>query len=432
MSVPWGVVVSVGTAVVSGRRADRIGIRVAQWLEKMGVEVHARHVVPDDEERIGTAVAAALGASPHVVVVCGGLGASADDRSREGIARAVGTPLEVDTSAAALLERRYRERGREMPDGALRQACCPAGAQLLPNALGTAPGVLVDRGRTLLFAVPGVQREMEEMLERSVAPLLRQRLLGASSFRSTVLHVAGLPEMEVDRIVAEALGPESGARVTLLPSHGEIDVLVALRAESDDEADEALARVVADVEVPLGDHVYGRDETSLVGVLRDELVRREWTLAVGESLTGGLIAKTIVDLPGATSFFAGSLVPYIDSRKPDVLAIPEADVEQYGAVSAAVARGMAEGARTRLRADVGLAAAGIAGPSGGSQERPIGLTYVALAWPGRTVVRRFVFSGDRKAIRTLATVASLDQARRALLGLPLLGEDAQDPGDAGA
>jgi len=214
--------------------------------------------------------------------------------------------------------------------------------------------------------------------------------------------------------------------VALLSAHGEVDVLLSVRGDTEEDADERLGRVVAAVEAPIGDHVYGRDGQTLAGVVRDELLRRGWRLGVGESFTGGLLAKTIVDLPGASEFFAGAIVPYSDSRKPELLGVPPFALDRYGAVSAEVVLKMAEGVRDRLRVEVALAAAGIGGPSGGSQERPVGLTYLSLAWPGRTIVRRFVFSGDRSAIRTLATVAALDQARRALLGLPFLGEDAHE------
>jgi len=303
-------VLAVGDELVTGRRADGNGVRIGRWLEGLGCRVLARCLVPDDPALIAAALKTALDGGAEVVAVAGGLGPSVDDVTRDGIAAGLGLPLELNPGLLKAVEARYRDFGREMAESAGRQALLPQGAEPIANPMGTAPGFFVDLGRVVVAALPGVPREMEAMLDREVLPRLRARLAGAAVLRTTVLRVAGLPEAEVDRRVRSA-GIEPGtAQVTLLPRYGEVEVLVTLRAENDEEADEALPRALRELERRLGDHVYGRDADTLVGAVRDLLTPRGWTLAVAETITGGLLAKNIVDLPGAGRFFVGSLLAH--------------------------------------------------------------------------------------------------------------------------
>ncbi len=427
MRIPEAVIVAVGDELVTGRRLETNGTRIGRWLDSCGCVVRARCIVPDREAYIEDTVRAALASNAELVLVVGGLGPTEDDRTREGVAQALDTELELDAPLLEVIEARYRERGKDVPENAPRQAQRPIGSEAVPNPIGTAPGFIVDRGRMLLVALPGVPREMDQMMQRTVLPLLRARLAGAYVMRARVLHVAGLPEAEVDRRIRGRAG-ESGAQVTLLESHGEVEVLVTVRAESDDEADERLARALAAIEAPLGETIYGRDAETLVGIVRDQLARRGWTLGAAESFTGGLVGKRVVDLPGSSGFFVGSVVAYSDERKTALLGVAPDVLESAGPVSAAVTLAMAEGVRRQLGCDVGVAATGIAGPGGGTVDKPVGLAYLAVAWPGRSVVRRHVFAGDRALIRSFAATTALDQVRRALGGLPLLGE----PAEAGA
>lgn len=428
MRLPEAILFAVGDELVTGRRVDRNGVRLAAWLEAKGYAIRGRMILPDREPVIAQAIRDALATDVDLVVVSGGMGPTLDDRTREGLAEGLGVALQRNDAAWQMIEARYRERGLEIPPHAARQAYQPEGAELLANPVGTAPGLFIDRGRQVVVALPGVTRELEQMLERSVQPRLGPQLASALVLRTGTLHVAGLEESDVDRRIRGALGEgEDGFRVTLLPAHGEVEVLVRARSENEEEAEEALRRALAALEARLGDYVYGRDDETLVGAVRRGLERRGWTLGVVESITGGLVAKTIVDQPGSGEFFVGALVPYADECKPGLLDVDAAVLERHGVVSAECARLMAEAAREQLGSDVGLATTGIAGPAGGSQERPVGLTYLAVSWPDRTIVRRHVLHGDRNAIRTQAAVLALDQVRRSLGGLPPLGDPAEAP-----
>lgn len=218
----------------------------------------------------------------------------------------------------------------------------------------------------------------------------------------------------------------------LPPQEVSLEVLLEKYAKGGERTIEAVrrrvARALAAIEAPLGETIYGRDAETLVGVVRDQLARRGWTLGAAESFTGGLVGKRVVDLPGSSGFFVGSVVAYSDERKIALLDVAPEALESAGPVSAAVTLAMAEGVRRQLGCDVGIAATGIAGPGGGTVDKPVGLAYLAVAWPGRSLVRRHVFAGDRALIRSFAATTSLDQVRRALGGLPLLGE----PAEAGA
>ena len=428
MRTPLAFVLAVGDELVTGRRADGNGVRIGRWLEGLGCRVLARCLVPDDPALIAAALKTALDGGAEVVAVAGGLGPSVDDVTRDGIAAGLGLPLELNPGLLKAVEARYRDFGREMAESAGRQALLPQGAEPIANPMGTAPGFFVDLGRVVVAALPGVPREMEAMLDREVLPRLRARLAGAAVLRTTVLRVAGLPEAEVDRRVRSA-GIEPGtAQVTLLPRYGEVEVLVTLRAENDEEADEALPRALRELERQLGDHVYGRDADTLVGAVRDLLAPRRWTLAVAETITGGLLAKNIVDLPGAGRFFVGSLVPYADALKPLILGVPPDLLDRCGPVSAEAARAMAHGVRARLGADVALATTGIAGPAGGTADKPVGLAYIAVVFGDQTLVRRHLFAGDRATVRHMATTMALEQTRRALAGLAPLGDPTDDAG----
>lgn len=430
MRIPEAWIVAVGDDVAAGRHGDAGAARLAAELEALGCELRGRMLVPARAPRVAEAVRTAAGAGVDLVVVVG-LGLAADQPTREGIAEALLRRLAPDAAALAVIEQRYLDRGREVPANAAGLARMPGGAELVPNPVGAVPGFLVDLGRSLVVALPGAVRELEESFARSVRPRLRTRFEGALAVRTAVLRVAGLLEAEVERRVTASGARSDAVRVGLSTEHGEVEVLVTARGESDDEAASRADAAVAALDARLGDFVYGRDDASLVAVLRDALARRGWTLAVAESITGGLLAKRITDLPGAGSFFVGAMVPYSDRRKPEMLDVAPGVFEACGRVSAAAAQTMAEAVRARLSADVALASTGIAGPGGGTTDKPVGLAYIAIAWPDRTIVRRHLFVGDRSAIRHQVAATALDQARRALAGLPPLG-DAPEEGEDGA
>jgi nicotinamide-nucleotide amidase len=422
MKHPQAFLLSVGDELVSGRRSDANGRYLGHVLESLGCEVAARVLLPDDEEQIAGAVASAMAGGPDVVLLSGGLGPTDDDRTRSGVARGLGIELELDEALLERIEHRYRDRGRGVPEGARRQAFRPAESQLVGNLLGAAPGFVLERGRTLIAALPGVPRETRAAFERGVLPLLRNRLSGSWCVRERALHVVGLSESDVSRLVFEVLSETPELRVSMLATAGEVEVRINRLAADAEDCDAELERHVEALRTKLGHHVYGEGDVTLVDVVREALARAGYRLAAAESCTGGMVGKTITDVPGASTWFPGSIVAYDDAIKESLLGVPRNLLESYGAVSPEVAAALAKGARLRLGAEVGLATTGIAGPSGGSTDKPVGLVYLAVATPSDTVVVRQVLNGDREAIRRWSAKLVLDLARRVLTGLPPLGE----------
>lgn len=426
MRVPPAAYIAIGDELASARRPDTNGEALARWLEALGCELRSRTIVPDSIDSISAALKAALAAGSELVVLSGGLGPTHDDVTRAGIAQALERELVTDEAVLRAIESRFRDRGLEVPPETPRLALRPEGSELIPNPVGMAPGFVLRRGGSTIIALPGVPREFETMFERKLLPELRRSLVGALACHSETLHVVGLTESEVDRRVTATL--ETGPRLTVsfLTQRSEVEILVTARAETDVEAERALQRAVSRLEEGLGDLVYGRGDETLVGAVGDLLKQRGWMIAAAESVSGGLLAKRITDLAGSSAFFRGGVAAYQNDLKRDLLGVSGDLLERCGAVSGETAKAMAEGARRRMQAEVAVSTTGIAGPAGGSSDRPIGLVYVGVSWPEGLRVLRFLFSGNRNEIRSAASAAALDEARRALAGLPPFGSPIEE------
>ncbi|UCF68654.1 MAG: CinA family nicotinamide mononucleotide deamidase-related protein [Acidobacteriota bacterium] len=422
MSAPEAVVFVVGDELVDARRNDTVGPALARRLESIGCHVRSRSVLPDNVQAIVSALTQALAAEIDIVLIAGGLGPHEDDRTREAVAQSLGIELELDPKTLHRLEENYRDRGRDVPEGVRRQALRPRDAETLPSPSGTAPGFIVRRQRSLLVALPGAPREADESFTRGVLPLLRRSVAGGQTTATTVLRVAGLLAADVQRALAPVMPNSEAVRVNYLETGGEIELLLSARAQDPDEAQQQLEQVVANFESRLGGHVFARGKQSLTGVLAELLRARAWTLASAESCTGGLIGKRITDLSGASEFYVGGVITYSDEHKVRLLGVAEDTLERCGAVSAEVAASMAQGCRERLRAHVAVSVTGIAGPGGGSADKPVGLVYIGVALPDATRVARHTFGGERDAIRQWSATAALEEVRRALKDMDTLGQ----------
>ncbi len=429
MRRPEAIFLGVGGELVSGRREERNGPWLGAQLGPLGVELTSRVLVEDDEDRIAAAVDAALGSGSDLVVVAGGLGPTVDDRTRQGVAKALGVPLVVHEGLLAALEKRYRDRGLEMPEGARVMALLPEGAEPVPNPKGSASGFVLRHRRALFFGLPGVPAEFRDMVERSVIPRVRRELAGSSVLLAGALRTAGLTELEVARRVGEVLPEDPRLRAGFYALPGEVEVALAARGDDEADARDLLEAAMEKVAAALGDACYGRDETTLVEVLGRLLRERGARLGAAESCTGGLVAKRVTDLAGASEFFAGGVVAYANEEKTRFLGVPEALLDRCGAVSPETALAMARGARERLGVEVSVATTGIAGPGGGTDTKPVGLVYIGVADGREERVTRHVFPGDRGAIRAWATTIALEQVRRLLLGLDPLGEVVEAGGE---
>lgn len=403
---------TIGTELTRGELVDSNSAFLADALTALGFEVAEMLTVDDDDERIVSALVRL--ARIHRIIVCtGGLGPTTDDRTSACVARAMNVPLVRNQEAHRSLISTLQARGRAISPSNEKQVDFPEGATVLSNPCGTAPGFLVDIGKAACFFMPGVPTEMQAMFEREVLPRLPQP-------ETRVLHrrlrTFGLPESEVnDRLqgMEETYGVQLGYRA----SNSEIEVKILTKTRPAEAPEAFSARAEAArlaVLQRLGAAVYAEGTVRLPEALGLLLKEAGWTFGVAESCTGGLVSELMTSVPGASEYFFGGITSYANSVKEGLLAVRRDTLQDVGAVSEEVARQMAEGARRILGVDIALSLTGIAGPGGGSAEKPVGLVYFAIATPDGTVSDRRVFRGDRRQIQMRAALTGLWAVRAAV------------------
>ncbi len=415
-------IVAVGTELLLGQIADTNSAWLGDQLASAGVTSHFHQAVGDNHERIVLAFRTALARSDGIIV-CGGLGPTQDDITREAIAEVMNVELERDQGIVDLIAGFFESRGRSMSANNARQADVPRGATIIEQRTGTAPGLICPVGNKVIYAVPGVPYEMSEMFTRGILPDLRARMAEAgqeSVIVSRVLRTWRASESGLAESLQERIDALEGTGTTLafLASGMEgIKVRITARARTVQETVALLndeEKAVRDtITRHLGDIVFGVDDESMEVAVALQLLARGLTLGVAESLTGGLIASRLVNVPGSSAWFKGGVVSYASHMKFDVLGVPEGPV-----VTLAAAEAMAEGARRVTKADIGLGITGVAGPDDQEGVSP-GTVFVGLALPeGTTETRELRLPGDRERVRQYGAISSLDLLRRALLVLP--------------
>lgn len=406
-----GACLGVGSELLTPFRVDSNSLEVTRALEGAGIEVVAKAVVGDDESSIAAMVRDLLGRA-ELVVLTGGLGPTADDVTREGVARALGRPLVEDQSLVEMIRRRYRRHGREMPPFAARMARVVEGATVLPNRLGAAAGLLIEEGEKQVAVLPGVPHEMRQMLEEELVPRLVRRAGGARVLRRT-LFLAGVYESDVESRIAPLYERFGRGHVTVLCGPGVLRIVLTTRGEAEAAARrlEEMSRAFAEV---VGDDLVAVDREDLAAVVLERLQSAGHTLATAESCTGGLLGGELTAVPGSSEVYLGGVIAYSNASKERELAVDAGLLEREGAVSESVARAMAEGVRKRFATTWGIGVTGIAGPGGGTPDKPVGLVHWAVAGPGGTVARHRVFPGDRRHVRRCTVSMALDLLRREL------------------
>lgn len=406
-------VVAVGTELLLGQIVDTNSSWIGEQLAASGIDSHFQVKVGDNLDRIVSALRLALSRN-DAVIVCGGLGPTQDDITREAIAAVMNVPLERDESVAERIAAMFSSRGRAMVASNLRQADVPVGATVIPQTRGTAPGLICPVGHKVVYAVPGVPHEMQEMLERAVLPDLRARAGTAATILSRVLRTWGLAESTLAEQVAPRLAALDAVggnpTIAFLASGIEgIKVRVTAKAATRDEALALVEAEEAELRALLGTIVFGVDDDTMESAVGALVESAGLTVAVAESMTGGLVASRLVEVPGASTWFRGGVVSYASEVKFDLLDVPVGPV-----VSEEAAAAMAEGVAKLLGTDVGLSLTGVAGP----QEQdgmPVGTVFFGVALDGRTDVVHVRLPGDRPRIRQYATISLLDLFRRRLL-----------------
>lgn len=407
-------IIAVGSELLSFSRTETNSLFIASKLIPLGFEIPRKWVVGDREGEIRHALQTATD-NADVVIVTGGLGPTNDDITREVTASLLGRALKEDSRILAGLEERYGRFGLRLTANNRKQAQVPESAVVIPNPNGTAPGLLLVEGRTLVFLLPGPPRELYPMVEDQVLPLIKQYKRTSQVF-SRQLKVAGEAESRVDSRIEGIYKAYPEVETTILSSPGIISLYFVWKGAEDSEgANRTLDELSSRVEGELGDSVFTRDESSLAEVLGNRLRQDALTLATAESCTGGWISKMLTDVPGSSDYFLGGVVCYSNAVKESVLGVPSDLLADHGAVSEAVAASLARGVQKLLGSDIGLAVTGIAGPGGGSEEKPVGTVFLGLALKDRCEVRKLSLPGDRDMVRKRTSNLALDWLRRRLL-----------------
>jgi len=410
-------IVTIGTEILLGQLVDTNSTHIARVLADSGLDVYQKHSVGDNAARLEAMLRAALERCDGVVTT-GGLGPTVDDLTKEAVAAAVGVSLELHEPSVCAIEARLAAFGRtgQLAANNRRQAILPAGSHVLENPHGTAPGFIAVRADGKFVAcMPGVPSEMKPMLAERLVPWLVARYGLREAIFTRTLHTIGIAESEVDSRIESLFRSLENPKIAVLAHTFQVDVKIMAKAADRGAADALIAPIEAELRERIGAGIYGIDEETLADALVRRIVARGETLGTAESLTGGSVADAIVRVAGASQCFLGGIVAYDNAVKTSLLGVDAALLAEYGAVSEQVAGAMARGACARLNTGIAVATTGIAGPSGGSAEKPVGLVYVAVAFAhGEMTVRRVTLPGSRDDIRRRSTLVALNLLWREL------------------
>ena len=406
-------IIAIGSELLAPDRTDTNSLWLTEKLNSIGIEVKLKTIVGDDDARLEEAIKDATRRS-KVVITTGGLGPTEDDITRKVAARALGRRLLLDERILADLRQRFLAYGHVMPERNSRQAMVIEDSVVLPNPNGSAPGLFIDSDGVAVVLLPGPPREMRPMFESHVLPQLMERAGAIMVIRRT-LRVAGYGESALDEKIAPIYTQFENPQTTILFNQTEVEIHLTARGRTEAEADALLDLVTERLEERLGHAIFSFAGEKMEEVVALKLSVGRYTLAVAESCTGGLISQRLTDVAGSSRFFIEGIVAYSNDSKMKTLGVEPVLLLEHGAVSAEVAEAMAEGIRNRAGTDFGLSITGIAGPGGGSEEKPVGLAYIALADDAHTESRKLMIPGDRQLIRWRSSQAALDLLRRRLI-----------------
>lgn len=410
-------IIAIGSELLTPFRQDTNSLYLTAQLNSLGVEVGFKTIVGDDFKDLVRVITAALSRA-DIVLLSGGLGPTEDDLTREAVAETLGLQLRRDPEIVSAIERRFAEHGWKMSPNNVKQGDVIAGAVVLPNANGTAPGQWItgksDGKEKTIVLLPGPPNELKALFEGSVLDRLRAKV--PKQFIATrVLKITGMGESACDARVAPIYKRFTDVRTTILAGPGEIQLHMRTQAQSAEASQQRVDELVGLVEDELGDNVYSDNGDSLEQIVSYYLQMRNATLSVAESCTGGLVAERLTSVSGSSRYFIGGAIVYSNALKTDFADVPKDLIEVYGAVSEQVARALAEGIRKRCGTTLGLGITGVAGPTGGTAEKPVGLVFHALASESGTEVLKRNFPGDRQRVRWFASQQALDMVRRKLM-----------------
>src|SRR5574341_910648 len=407
-------IIATGTELLSGGVLDTNSLFLSEELMRIGIETAFKTVVGDNERDIEEAVRRALERA-GAVIITGGIGPTEDDITRKVVAKVVKKRLVLNEDALKAIHARLAGRGKEFAPASDRQALVPAGARLLRNPVGIAPGFFIDEDGLFVAVLPGVPREMQAMYGEGLRPALEDRFGGKIFTSRRILRTSGMSESAVNRAIKDILRRESPV-VGLTAKDTGVDIRIVARESGAEQSLAQVDRTEAAIREKLGDAVYGVDGQELEEVVGALLKQRKLRIACAESCTGGMIGGRITSISGSSEYFDRDAVTYSNEAKTEMLGVPPELIERYGAVSSEVAAAMAQGIRQAARTDLGLAITGVAGPGGGTDQKPVGLVYTALASAQGVKTAEHRFLGEREQVRVKAAQMALDMVRRHLIG----------------
>jgi nicotinamide-nucleotide amidase len=410
-------ILAVGTEMLTPFRVDTNSLIITERLNQIGCDVRLKAVVADHVDELVRVIEGAL-AWADLIVITGGLGPTEDDITRDAVARVLHLEVDVDERIVDRIRERFARRGLTMPENNRRQGMVPRGATVLDNPNGTAPGLWIEHHRTAIVLLPGPPREMTPMLEAVISQRLAPKAGSAGLFRR-VLKITGRTESDVDGAVQPVYGKWIEQPVpistTILAVLGQIELHLTAHARSRGDADAALDNAVRELQTVLGHAIYSTDGRSIEAVVGELLRERGLTVATAESCTGGLLASRLTDVPGSSDYVERGVVCYSNRSKTELAGVPESMIAEHGAVSEPVAQAMAEGIRARAATAVGIGITGVAGPGGGSPEKPVGTVAIAVIAADYIRVRTFQFLGGRDMVKFQSAQAAMNMLRLILL-----------------
>jgi nicotinamide-nucleotide amidase len=405
-------IICIGSELLTPNAVETNSLFLTKELNNLGFRVNIKSIV-EDKARTLTKLLSDSMKRNSIIFATGGLGPTVDDVTIRVVSKVLGRKMVLNETLLNKIEEKFARRGIEMPLNNRKQALIPLGAQVLENKLGTAPGLLLKENTRKFFFLPGVPSEMEQIFRDHIKPILRNISKG-KIYKTKIFKLAGLTESEVDWRIKD-LTQKYRNEITILAYPGQIEIAFQMEARNHKEADTEIDNFEKQLQKKFGDDIFGADDDSLEAVVGKMLKQRKATLAIAESCTGGLISSRITDVPGSSEYFEDGVVVYSNRAKIELLGVNPELIESFGAVSPEVAEAMAMGVKKKSSADYGLAVTGIAGPTGGSGKKPVGLVYISLAGKNDVTVSKNIFLGNRKRIKFYSSQAALDLLRRQIL-----------------
>lgn len=409
-------IITVGNELISGVQIDTNSAYLAQQLFAQGITVQRIISVGDEEEIITQVITESIRRAP-LIIITGGLGPTSDDITTEVVAKALGKKLVFYPEILEQIEKVLAGYNVPMSERQKKQAYFPDGAEIIPNLRGTAPGFFLKEGESLLVVLPGVPREVEAMVNETVIPRLEREWLRSIYYQSRMLRLFGISESKANDQLQDILVTAKDISISFLPQYPEINIRITVRAKTKEESEQKLTYWEKEIKKRLEPYLFGVDHETLEEVVGNFLRKAKATIAVAESCTGGLIGHRLTNIPGSSDYVERVLVVYSNRAKIELLKVPEEVINTYGAVSENTAKLMAEGVRNLAKTTLGLATTGIAGPTGGSLDKPVGTVYISLTDGKETLTQRYHFSGERQQIKWMTSEVALNQVRKYFLKL---------------